>query len=127
MSTESFEVIAFCCKMKIDRDSDIWLFAHPIQYSECDQEKCSLLERQTRAQAEVGVRRGQVDNMSTRLSSLARLHKTLVGNHGHSAASLDTLRAQLVAISKFVNTNKWQSFQQSFLNFSLQKPSSKKP
>ena len=47
-----------------------------------------------------------MDTISTRLSSLARLHKTLVGNHGHTAASLDSLRTQLVAISKIVNTSK---------------------
>jgi len=70
--------------------------------SDCEQEKAALLERGARAQAEVSARRGQVDTMSTRLSSLARLHKTLVGNHGHAAASLDTLRAQLAAISKLV-------------------------
>ena len=70
--------------------------------AECEQEKAALLERGARAQAEVSARRGQVDTMSTRLSSLARLHKTLVGNHGHAAASLDTLRAQLAAISKLV-------------------------
>ena len=70
--------------------------------AECEQEKAALLERGARAQAEVVSRRGQVDTMSTRLSSLARLHKTLVGNHGHAAASLDTLRAQLAAISKLV-------------------------
>ena len=70
--------------------------------AECEQEKATLLERGARAQAEVVSRRGQVDTMSTRLSSLARLHKTLVGNHGHAAASIDTLRAQLAAISKLV-------------------------
>ena len=70
--------------------------------ADCEQEKAALLERGARAQAEVSARRGQVDTMSTRLSSLARLHKTLVGNHGHAAASLDTLRAQLAAISKLV-------------------------
>ena len=51
-------------------------------------------------------KRGQVDNLSTRLSSLARLHKTLVGNHSHTASSLDSLRSQLVAISKLVSANK---------------------
>ena len=99
-------------------------------FAECELEKASLSERQARAQSEVTLRRGQVDTISTRLSSLARLHKTLVGNQAHTQASLETLRTQLVAISKFVNTSsKWQqqSFQQSFLNFSLQKPSSKKP
>jgi len=73
--------------------------------AECDLEKASLSERQARAQSEVTLRRGQVDTISTRLSSLARLHKTLVGNQAHTQASLETLRTQLVAISKFVNTS----------------------
>ena len=74
-------------------------------FAECDLEKASLSERQARAQAEVTLRRGQVDTISTRLSSLARLHKTLVGNQAHTQGSLETLRTQLVAISKFVNTS----------------------
>ena len=47
-------------------------------FADCDMEKAALSERGARAQAEVGARRGQVDTISTRLSSLARLHKTLV-------------------------------------------------
>ena len=46
-------------------------------------------------------RRRQVDTLSTRLSSLARLHKTLVGNQQHSLASLDTLRAQLSDLANY--------------------------
>ena len=76
---------------------------YPPLFPDCEAEKSVLQERQSRAQAEVVARRGQVDNLSTRLSSLARLHKTLVGNHSHTAASLETLRSQLVAISKLVS------------------------
>ena len=46
-------------------------------------------------------RRCQVDNLSTRLSSLARLHKTLVGNQGHTLAILETLRSQLGALATY--------------------------
>ena len=74
--------------------------------SDCEQEKSLLQERQARAQQEVVAKRGQVDNLSTRLSSLARLHKTLVGNHSHTANSLETVRSQLIAISKLVSANK---------------------
>lgn len=44
-------------------------------------------------------RRCQVDNLSTRLSSLARLHKTLVGNQTHTLAVLDTLRTHLAGLN----------------------------
>lgn len=69
--------------------------------SDYEQEKSILIERQSRFQQEIVTRRGQVDNLSTRLSSLARLHKTLVGNHAHTQQTLEGLRSQLVAISKF--------------------------
>merc|ERR1711892_156053 len=65
-----------------------------------EQEKSILIERQSRFQQEIVTRRGQVDNLSTRLSSLARLHKALVGNHAHTQQTLEGLRSQLVAISK---------------------------
>lgn len=68
--------------------------------SDYEQEKSILIERQSRFQQEIVTRRGQVDNLSTRLSSLARLHKTLVGNHAHTQQTLEGLRSQLVAISK---------------------------
>ena len=86
---------------KIIKKCDIFSSA---SVSDCDLERAALCERQARAQAEVGARRGQVDTISTRLSSLARLHKTLVSNHGHTRDSLDTLRQQLLAISKLVNS-----------------------
>ena len=93
---------------RVDPCNDCSLYKPPL-FSDCEAEKSLLQERQSRAQAEVVARRGQVDNLSTRLSSLARLHKTLVGNHAHTAASLETVRSQLVAISKLVSgggTNK---------------------
>lgn len=57
------------------------------------------MERSSRAGAEVLARRCQVDNLSTRLSSLARLHKTLVGNQTHTLAVLDTLRTHLAGLN----------------------------
>ena len=63
--------------------------------SECAAEKAVLAERSARAQGEIAGRRGQVDTLSTRLSSLARLHQTLVSNHQHAATSLASLRATL--------------------------------
>merc|ERR1711971_545672 len=63
--------------------------------ADCESERAALLERSSRAGAEVLARRCQVDNLSTRLSSLARLHKTLVSNQGHTLAILETLRSQL--------------------------------
>jgi len=71
--------------------------------SDYEQEKSILIERQSRFQQEIVTRRGQVDNLSTRLSSLARLHKTLVGNHAHTQQTLEGLRNQLVAISKLAS------------------------
>ena len=69
--------------------------------TDCETERAALLERSSRAGAEVLARRCQVDNLSTRLSSLARLHKTLVGNQGHTLAILETLRSQLGALSNY--------------------------
>jgi len=69
--------------------------------ADCETERAALLERSSRAGAEVLARRCQVDNLSTRLSSLARLHKTLVGNQGHTLAILETLRSQLGALSNY--------------------------
>ena len=82
------------------------LVVYRIFLLDCDQEKCSLLERQARAKQDIQARRGQVDNMSTRLSSLARLHKTLVSNHGHTSQALEQLRSQLVSLSKLTSSNK---------------------
>lgn len=64
-------------------------------------EKTSLLERSSRAGAEVLARRCSVDNLSTRLSSLARLHKTLVGNQTHTLTILETLRGQLSSLANY--------------------------
>ena len=69
--------------------------------TDCETERAALLERSSRAGAEVLARRCQVDNLSTRLSSLARLHKTLVGNQGHTLAILETLRSQLGVLSNY--------------------------
>ena len=69
--------------------------------TDCETERAALLERSSRAGAEVLARRCQVDNLSTRLSSLARLHKTLVGNQGHTLAILETLRSQVGALSNY--------------------------
>ena len=73
----------------------------PSFISDTEEEKASLKERSSRADAEVLAKRCQVNNLSTRLSSLARLHKTLVGNHSHTLATLETLRVQLKELGSY--------------------------
>ena len=113
-----------------DTSLDSWLWLWPLSplifVSDCQREVSELQLQHKRLEQENITKRSQVDNLSTRLSSLARLHKTLVGNHSHSLTVLSSLKTSLVGLQQAAS--KWQlvpliqhqqGFQRSFLEFSL--------
>lgn len=67
--------------------------------TERDQERIMSGDRLSRLQGELISRRGQMDNLSTRLASLARLQSTLASNHMQAQRGLDSLRSTLLAIA----------------------------
>jgi len=67
--------------------------------ADCEVEKEELTGKMNRLQAEISSKRTQLDNLATRLASLARLQQTLVSNHGHETEQAGALIANLRAIA----------------------------